>query len=294
MVRGRYRVKFGLVLGAGGFAGWVFHSGVLRAMADDLGIEPGDAEMIVGTSAGSSIGAAVRAGVPLDRIHRAVTTPPSPQERAGMRTQVRAARKTVRPLSPKLARHALPGGRGAGLAVAGMLPPGWFPTDWLASFPGMDSFDSWPAGLWIPTVRSGDGHVVVFGKDRVDVAVHVACEASSAVPAMFRPMAIGGALFIDGGVASSTHASLLVEAGVDLAIISAPMSKPTGRPFARHARRRLADELTQLEAAGIETIVMRPSIEAVRESRGFPRRNREALSVILDDAVAATRAAFSS
>jgi NTE family protein len=158
----------------------------------------------------------------------------------------------------------------------------------------MDRFDGWPGGLWVPATRAGDGEVVVFGKDRLDVPVHVAVEASSAVPGMFRPRMIDGVAYIDGGVTTSTHAHLLVDAAVDRVFISAPMSRPSRRLFATNARQRLIVEVAALRAAGIETIVVQPSAAAVEAARGFPRRNPGAAPDIVRHAVAATRFALSS
>ena len=45
------------MLGAGGAVGHAFHAGVLAALSDETGWDAGDAEVIVGTSAGSLVGA---------------------------------------------------------------------------------------------------------------------------------------------------------------------------------------------------------------------------------------------
>ncbi len=285
-------MSFGLVLGAGGATAWVFHIGVLRALREAGRVDPADASIVVGTSAGASVAAALRAGLDVEEIYRAVTTPPSPEQRSAMMTDLRAARKTARPLSPRLARHLLPGGKGSTYAVAGLLPPGWFPTDWLAAFPGVDRLSEWPPGLWIPSVRATDGEVVVFGRDRLDVPVPVALEASSAVPGLFRPRLIDTVPFIDGAVASSTHADLLLGTGIDLAVISAPMAKPGSSPFVRRARQRLAAEVAALRKAGVETIVVEGSAQVREAARGFPRRNPGAAPVIAGHARDATRLAF--
>ena len=55
--------RIGLVLGGGGIAGMAFHAGVLLALHHDLGWDARDADVIVGTSAGSIVGALLRAGV---------------------------------------------------------------------------------------------------------------------------------------------------------------------------------------------------------------------------------------
>ena len=211
-----------------------------------------------------------------------------------MLAQLRSTRKTLRPLSPRLARDMLPGGRGATLALAGLLPPGWFPTAFLAGFPGMRQFDGWLDGLWIPAVRASDGDLVVFGRDRTDVPVAVAVEASSAVPGMFRPRLIDEVAYIDGGVTSSTHADLLIDTGVDRVFISAPMSKPSRRLFASNARKRRSAEVAALREAGIETIVVEPSREAVQAAKGFPRRKPQAANDIVRHAAEATRLALAT
>ena len=287
-------MRFGLVLGAGGAAGWVFHTGVLRAMADDYGLDPSAADLVVGTSAGSAVAAATRAGFDAAAILGAVTTPPSAEQRSKMMREVARAPKSLMPLSPGLARHVFPGGKGVTMALSGVLPPGWFPTLFLASFPGVGAFEDWPEGLWIPAVRARDGSVVVFGRDRRDASVAAAVEASSAVPGLFQPRMIGSETFVDGGAASPTHASLLIGENVDLAIISAPMSKPTRWFLARHAREKLASEVDALERAGIPTVVIEPSSEAVAAARGFPRRNPGAAPLIVDHAVQAARTALAA
>jgi NTE family protein len=56
-------MKVGLVLGAGGVLGGAWLTGGLHALARETDWDPAGAECIVGTSAGSMIGALVAAGV---------------------------------------------------------------------------------------------------------------------------------------------------------------------------------------------------------------------------------------
>ena len=53
-------MRFGLVLGAGGVVGMSYHAGVLHALAQEGGIDPASADLIVGTSAGSVMGTLLR------------------------------------------------------------------------------------------------------------------------------------------------------------------------------------------------------------------------------------------
>ena len=55
-------MKIGLVLGAGGTVGMAYHAGVLRALEVEGGFVPDRADLIIGTSAGSVIGAYLRTG----------------------------------------------------------------------------------------------------------------------------------------------------------------------------------------------------------------------------------------
>jgi len=64
----RQSVRVGLVLGAGGVLGGAWLTGALSALARETYWDPGSAEHVVGTSAGSMIGALVAAGAVLDLI----------------------------------------------------------------------------------------------------------------------------------------------------------------------------------------------------------------------------------
>src|SRR5439155_17317047 len=55
-------MPLGLVLGAGGMVGVAYHAGILRALDLVGGLRPDDADLIVGTSAGSVVGAYLRSG----------------------------------------------------------------------------------------------------------------------------------------------------------------------------------------------------------------------------------------
>jgi NTE family protein len=93
----------------------------------------------------------------------------------------------------------------------------------------------WPAdALWIVAVRRRDGARIVFGKPGepvTDVASAVA--ASCAIPAYFRAVEINGVSYIDGGIHSPTNADVLASSGLDLVIVSSPMSIGFGTPVVR-------------------------------------------------------------
>lgn len=256
--------RIGLVLGAGGVVGHAYHAGVLDGLYAATGWDPRDAEVIVGTSAGSVVGALLRAGLSArDLAARSTGAPLSPEgarlvarsERAGVASRV-PSRPPGRRGLPRMASPALLA-RAAlrpfwmnrpGVMLAGALPAGVVPTELVAAaFRPLFGAD-WPGrDLWLTAVRLRDGRRVVFGRDgapRAHVADAVA--ASCAIPSFFAPVTIGGVSYVDGGAHSPTNADLLAhwspsqaparaapvgkaagsaaERGLDLVVVSSPMS----------------------------------------------------------------------
>ena len=265
-------MRLGIVLGAGGSLGWAFHLGVLEGIREVTGQGPDDAAMVLGTSAGGAIGAAAMAGAGSEQVLDAIGAPLSPEQQAEMQA-IRANRppwyrRILQPQSPSMLR------RGGVIGLAGLLPEGVFPTVPLRRFPTA-GLDDWPASLWIPSVRLGDGAVVVFGRDRLDVAPADAIEASSAVPVLFKPKQIGPDRFIDGAVSSATHADLLAPFSLDAVVISSPMTRPGGRwrptPVRWRAARQLAAEASAVAASGATVTVIEPDEALMTIAEGFPR-----------------------
>ncbi len=282
--------KTAIVLGGGGALGWVYHAGVLAAFGD-MGADLPSVHLMIGTSAGAAVAASARAGASPEAIVHAMSRGPSAEDRERMLAEIRATRKSLRPLAPRLARQAVHARANPVMALAGLLPRGLFPTAFTEQFPGIPDLDGWPEGLWIPSVRASDGHVVVFGRDRRDVSVADAVAASSAVPGMFQPKRIGNNDYIDGGVVSPTHAELACDAGAEAVVISSPMTRPSRRFLARHARKVLAKETRNLRKGGVRVLVVQPTERLMEVADGFPRRNPLAAGAIAEQARADVAAA---
>lgn len=119
------------------------------------------------------------------------------------------------------------------------------------------------------------GELTVFGRDRTDVDIRDALEATSAVPGMFRPKRIDGVAHVDGAVASATHADLLVDDELDTVVISSVMSRPGRGPIKLRARHQLRQEIAALERAGTRTVVIEPTPEVIELAKGWPRVGAE-------------------
>jgi NTE family protein len=276
--------RIGLVLGAGGVVGHAYHAGVLDGLCDATGWDPRDAEVIVGTSAGSVVGALLRAGFsPRDLAARSTGDPLSPEgagivARAGMadRPAPLPTGPTRRRGVPRMASPALLV-RAAlrpfwmnrpGVMLAGALPPGGVPTELFAAGLRRLFGSDWPGrDLWLTAVRLRDGRRVVFGRDGAPPA-HVAdaVAASCAIPSFFEPVTIGGAAYVDGGAHSPTNADLLANRDLDLVVVSSPMSAAGNRlrpsldlPARRLCRFYLGQEAARIRRRGVPVLAFQPT-----------------------------------
>ncbi len=283
----------GIVLGAGGPLGWAYHLGVTQGVRDAIGREPANADRIVGTSAGAAIAATLLAGTPIDEVLEIITTPPSGEEQREMlavgSNALRNPLRALRPVAPRLMRNV--GHVGIATALVGMLPAGLFPTLVIRRFV---TGHEWPTQLWVPSVRLDDGHTVVFGRDVIPQTLADAIEATSAIPAVFQPKVINGARYVDGAVASSTHAGILVPEDLDIVLISAPTARPGGGPIRARARRTLAAEVEALHQCGTRTIIVTPDAAVLEAAEGFPRQRPDAAADIVEAARRQTVAAFAA
>ena len=262
----------GVVLGAGGIVGAAYHAGVLTALAE-AGFDARDADLLVGTSAGSGVGATLRAGFPpIDLGPRNLGRPISAEAAAivgrtgGPPIIDFRPRPFSRPPFPSSPGLLLRSGRHPAKALAGLLPTGTIPTDVIGErITALYGDRSWPERpLWVCAVDLDSGDRVVFGRD-VDAPIGVAVQASSSIPGFFRPVEHAARRYVDGGVHSPTNADLLTDSGFDVVVIVSPMSAtrlahgallPSARPL--HAR-RLAREIDALRSAGTQVLTFQPT-----------------------------------
>jgi NTE family protein len=274
----------GLVLGAGGEVGYAFHAGVLAALAEVTGWDARSADVIVGTSAGSIAGAVLRAGcAPADLAAR-VTGDPVSEDARRLLARADAANERVRPIPAKAPRAGLPtmSAPGAlvraavrpwnarpGAVAAAALPAGRVSTEAIAA--GLrELFDTWPdAPLWVNAVQLHTGRRVTFGREvahHADVASAVA--ASCAIPTYFEPVEIAGARFVDGAAHSPTNADLLAGIGLDLVVVSSPMSIVGNKirlspdhPARTYAQYALSREVARIRKTGTPVLTFQPTAD---------------------------------
>jgi NTE family protein len=272
--------SIGLVLSAGGGTARAYQSGVLAALSSETGWDPRSADLVVGTSAGSSTAAFLRSGLaasddfarhvgePLSDEAQTLLSRPPVLEPPPLRGDTDREWARGRPLRWSLAVRALGGGVSPVAGLAGLAPRGIWSNTELGGRIRAVAGERWPeAPTWVCAVRVRDGRRVVFGRDDVPTPdLATAVRASCAVPRIIEPVTIHGDEFIDGAVQSSTNADLVAGLAFDLVVVVSSMtavpSAVTFSPkapgmwwFSRVARR----EIAAVRARGSAVLVIEPT-----------------------------------
>lgn len=277
----------GLVLGGGGVLGGTWAVGALAAMQEEFGFAAAEADVIVGTSAGSVLAALIGSGATVEQLcqhygDQVVIEGPL----AGYDFDPVQATGGKRPGLPKLLGPGSPRLVGSSLRRIGQLPV----TTVVSAFmpEGTRSLErighlvdavtpmgEWSPhrGVWVVAMDYEDGKRVVFGRPGAPVApLASAVMASCAIPGWFVPVTINGHTYVDGGAVSATSIDVIAHAGLDEVYVVAPMiSFSMDRPGGVSARleRRWRAEVTKtarheaavVRAAGVHVRMVGPGPE---------------------------------
>jgi len=286
----RVSPRVGLVLGAGGVMGGAWLTGALEALATETGWDPASAERIVGTSAGSMMGALLASGIPpwFMVAHSAGRTFEDLQDADGRpaRSASRSAGANFRysgglpPLGPGSWRLILDSVRAPNRHRPAAVLAGWLPRGFISTDPLKDTIrrvvpSGWTdhPSFWALACDYADGHRVAFGREdapEADLADAVA--ASCAIPGFYEPVTIAGRRYVDGGLWSTSNLDILRGCELDLVICLNPTSSlhpphawnPLERlagAMRRTSGRRLGNERKRLVAEGTEVVLVQPTSE---------------------------------
>jgi NTE family protein len=212
-----------LVLGGGGVTGIAWEIGVLLGLARE-GADVTGADVVLGTSAGSAVGAQVTSGRPLEELYGGQLEALDAEVGAefGLSTMIRMVAPMIVPGSPRTKRRRL--GRVARRTRSDVDRP--------AVIRARLGVDEWPdRDLRITAIDTITGALRVFDRDS-GVDLVAAVSASCAVPLVWPPVVIDGVPYMDGGMRSTTNVDLVAGAGrvVVLAPLPRSMSKAQSVP----------------------------------------------------------------
>jgi NTE family protein len=308
------RPRRGLVLGAGGVLGAAWTIGALDAIADVEGFDPHDADIIVGTSAGSVVAALLGAGLPVSdlllhqrgmRMSRELALQWSYDQSTG---GSHPTRPRLGVGSPALLRRSLTRPREVPpLAVlAALTPPG---TGTLAEVGSMVRAvagpDGWAprTGVWVVAMDYDSGRRVAFGRPGAPVArLDEAVTASCAIPGWYAPVLVAGRRYVDGGTLSSTSADLLAGEDLDEVYVLAPMATfvpdhprrvaaRLERRLRRQVTRRVLQEVRAVGRSGAAVTVLAPGPEDL-EQMGANMMDPTRRLAVLDTSLRTSREAL--
>lgn len=290
-------MRVGLVLGAGGVVGASWLIGALEALKSETGWNPSEADMIVGTSAGSVIGALTAAGV--DPEFMAAYTAGGKLDEVSdgeQRGDIVAARISedferveashyrpalafppVGPGSWRMAANSLlhPGRHTPATLIGGLLPRGFVSTAPIQQL--VEDFvpTCWPdhPSFWSVAADYCTGDRVAFGERNAPVAsVGKAVAASCAIPGFYHPVKIGGRRYVDGGIVSMSNLDMLCGQRLDVVICLNPTSslaqvaakspsERIGAALRASSGRRVGQEARKLRACGTDVVLLQPTAE---------------------------------
>ena len=307
--------RTGVVLGAGGVLGAAWTIGALAALQEERGLDPREADVLIGTSAGSVLSAFLGCGVGVDVLldhQRGIVNAEAPDisydpdkdgggalpplPRPGIGSPRGVISTALRPwkVTPMGALSAvLPQGRGS-LAPIGTLVDAVCPRGAWAGHPQ----------TWIVAMDYDSGRRVPFGRDGAPHAsLRDAVMASCAIPGWYTPVTIGGRRYVDGGACSATSLNLVVPLELDEVVVLSPMTsldydRPATvagrveRRFRRLVTKRLLGEVKKVTATGTTVTVLGPGAEdlaAIGANLMDPRRREKVLETSLRTSAAALR-----
>ncbi|MFD3544475.1 patatin-like phospholipase family protein [Streptomyces sp. NPDC058655] len=237
-----------LVLGGGGLTGVGWECGILYGLAR-AGVDLTTADLVVGTSAGSVVGAQLTSGLlTAQELYERQLGDPGGElpARLGAGLVARYALAMARSRDAKAYRR-----RVGALALAADTGS---EDERRAVLRARLVSHEWPARrLVVTAVDALSGELRAFDREGGEGLVD-AVSASCAVPGVWPPATVGGRRFIDGGIRSATNADLA--AGYARVVVIAPMSLGGGlvpSPAAQAAR---------LREAGARVLLITPSAAA--------------------------------
>ncbi len=252
-----------LVLSGGGITGTAWELGVLFGL-EESGVDVTDVELVVGTSAGSSVGAQIVSGLSLEELYNLQLVPihetlERPVDFDGHKFRQMMAAAIMSSPDSQTAR--------ARIGEAALATPTMSEEERLEMMASRLPVHEWNPNikLIINAVDAETGEWVKFDGNS-GVPLLLAVSASSAVPGIYPPTTINGHRYIDGSMSSGTNADVAQGYQLVIILVAEPsMTAPAMGPTMH--RITFEEELAQLKQSGSQVMVITPNEETL-EAKG--------------------------
>jgi NTE family protein len=213
-----------LVLGGGGITGIAWEIGLVAGLAE-AGIDLSSANLVVGTSAGSVVGAQLTSGADVEMLYARQLEPPTEEKVAQLTRSMLAqfAWAMLRNRGNHAGFRARLGTLALAAEKAGLTPTEQERIDIIGE---RLVSSEWPdRDFTVTAVDAESGEFHPFDRSS-GVPLVQAVAASCAVPGVYPPVSIGGRRYIDGGMRSAANADLAT--GYDRLVVLAPIPRGIG------------------------------------------------------------------
>jgi NTE family protein len=247
-----------LVLSGGGSVGIAWQIGLATGLAR-RGVDLTDAAFILGTSAGSAVGAQLALGRDLEeQVERYEKSEPHSDTPANAGADGPMAERMARFMALMIETVDLePEERRAHIGRFALEADALEEDRFIDMF-GYLSKEPWPARYSCTAVDAESGEFKVWDATS-GVELDRAVASSCAVPGLFAPITIGGRRYMDGGMRSGTSADLAVGHDVVLVVSLMTASRmPAGDPRIARLLQTMEAESKVLTDAGAQVEVVAP------------------------------------
>ncbi|MGB3483376.1 MAG: patatin-like phospholipase family protein [Mycobacterium sp.] len=230
-------IKRGLVLAGGGLAGIAWETGALLGIAEQAP-EAAEAlltaDVLVGTSAGSAVAAAISSGVALPELFDRQVSGAVHEIAPGIAIEEITELFVSALLTPGFTREQKLQRIGAAAARADTVP---------AAARRQVIADRLPSHHWperdlrLTAIDIETGELAVFDRT-TGVSLVDAVAASCAVPGAWPPVSVNGRRYMDGGVGSTVN--MTVAADCDAVLVLVPSGQNSPSPFGGGAAEEIA------------------------------------------------------
>ena len=213
-----------LVLGGGGITGIAWEVGLIAGLAE-AGVDLTSADLVVGTSAGSVVGAQLTSGADVEALFARQLEPPAQEKaaRLGRGTLARYGLAVLLSRRDDVDFRRRVGRVARAAADRGRTPP---EAERRAVISSRLPSTEWPdRPLVLTAVDAESGEFARFTRDS-GVELVEAVAASCAVPGVYPPVTIGGRRYMDGGMRSPANVDLAADA--ERVVVVAPLPRGVG------------------------------------------------------------------